>query len=823
MDDAAGKDETRLDLAVTGMGCAACAARIEKALSALAGVRRAAVNLAAERATAWFDPARTSPDDLVRAIREAGYGARPLAPPGRRVTVGIGGMSCAACVVRVERAIARLPGTTDVTVNLAAGRATFSYDPARAGLDDVRRAVEDEGYRFLGLVSAVTDTGESARDEAAHVRRLRDRLLLGAALALPVFLLSMPALFPPARWLPDRARFLLLLVLTAPIQFHVGADFLSGAWKALRHRSADMNSLVALGTLSAFTYSSVVTLFPAPFTRAGLPLHVYFDSAAMIVVFVLLGRYLERRARGRATAAMRRLMELAPKTAVVIRNGEEREIPAGLIVPGDTVVVKPGQRVPVDGVVVGGASAVDESMLTGEAMPVEKAPGDVVIGGTLNLNGVLRYRAEKVGSETVLAQIVRVVQEAQGSKARIQRLADRVAAVFVPAVLAAALVTLAAWLALGPEPRLTNALLAFVSVLVIACPCAMGLATPAAVMVGTGRGAELGILVKDAVAMEKAANLSVCVFDKTGTLTAGRPVVSALVPAEGFDEAGLLRLAAAAERGSEHPLAQAVLAAARRRGIEIPRPSAFEALAGFGVRAALPDGELLAGKQELLEQNGLSTAGLEAAVTPLVDKGHTLVYVAHAGRVAGAVALADELKPEAPAVVRALRELGLRVFMLTGDGRRTAMAISERLELDGFWAGVLPAEKADRVRELQTGGATVAMVGDGVNDAPALVQADVGIALGTGTDIALDAADIGLMRGDLTGVVRAVRLVRATVRVIRQNLFWAFAYNVLAIPLAAGVFYPAWGLRLSPAVAAAAMAMSSVTVVANALRLRRAG
>ncbi len=801
---------------VGGMGCAACAARIEKILQSLPGVLEAQVNFAAETARIVYDPRRVSPSLFEERVKEEGYELKPLATSLEEVSFRIGGMTCAACAARIEKALSRLPGVKEATVSFAASQGRVLYDPSLLSLADMRRIIEEEGYHFLGLVAEETPPGE----EEKRLSSLRKRLLVAWSLAPLVFVLSMPGLFPWVKGISQPLRFYLLFALSTPVQFYAGGEFLRRAFAALKHRRADMNTLVSLGTLAAYSYSAVVTFFPGVFLRAGLPLHVYFDSAVMIIAFVLLGRYLEVRARGRATEAVRRLLSLAPPVARVIRDGKEQEVPATSLTPGDIVIVKPGERLPADGVILEGRSALDESMLTGESLPVEKGPGERVIGGTLNTSGVLKIRVEKTGQDTVLATIARLVEEAQGSKARIQRLADKVAGVFVPLVLLVATVTFLAWYLWGPAPRLTNALLSFVSVLVIACPCAMGLATPAAVMVATGRAAREGILVKNALALEEGARVEICVFDKTGTLTRGQPEVRDIVPAPGQTIERVLKVAGALEEHSEHPLSRAIVSKAKHF-------SPFEAEevraeVGFGVVGRVEGRPAGVGKRELLQQFGVRLPEeLLKAAARLARKGQTVVWVFWGEETLGLISLADSPRPEAKEAVRILKGLGLRVFMLTGDNQATARAVAEELGLDDFWAEVLPAEKSRKIEELRQRGVRVAMVGDGVNDAPALAAADLGIALSSGTDIALEAADVALLRPDLRLVPKTLRLSRKTLRIIKQNLFWAFAYNVLAIPLAAGLLYPLYGLRLSPTIAAAAMAMSSVSVVTNALRLKR--
>jgi len=802
---------------VRGMSCAACATRIEKVLSRLSGVKEASVNFAASRARVLYDPEKISPEEMVRAVQEEGYELVPAVPESRSVVVSIGGMSCAACVARLEKALGRLSGVLEVSVHLPSGKARLVYDPRRVKISDFRRAIEAEGYQFLGLGE---ESAEVVRGvEEAHLKELKRRLFVAWILAPFVFVLSMEKIFPFVTAIPPKLRHWILFVLATPVEFYAGWEFLRGAIKGLRHRTADMNTLVTMGTLSAYLYSATVTFFPELFLRSGLPLHVYYDSAAMIIAFVLLGRYLEVRARGRAGEAVRKLLSLSPPVARVIREGEEKEIPAEALVPGDEVVVRPGERIPADGVIVEGRTALDESMLTGESLPVEKGPGDRVIGGTLNLYGVFRFRVEKVGRDTVLATVARLVEEAQGSKTRIQRLADRVAGVFVPVVLAIAVITLIVWYFLGPEPKISNALLSFVSVLVIACPCAMGLATPAAVMVGTGRAAELGILVKNALALEEGARVTACVFDKTGTLTLGQPEVQEVFAVEGHGREEVLALAAALERHSEHPLSRAVVRAAK--GLAVPEAREVTAEPGRGLHGTVGNRRVRVGKPGWILSEAEMPERLRARMEAEAAAGRTVVLVADGPRVVGFVSIADVLRPEAREVVRSLKAMGLRVFMLTGDNRATAEALAQELTLDGYWAEVLPEEKALRIRELRARGFRVMMVGDGVNDAPALAEADLGVALSSGTDIAIESADAALIRPDLRLVPLTLRLCRATLRIIKQNLFWAFGYNLLALPVAAGVFYPLWGWRLSPPLAAAAMALSSVSVVTNALRLKK--
>jgi len=855
-----------IELPITGMTCAACVRRNERALQRTEGVDDASVNFATEKATVTFDPARLSARDLVDTVAEAGYGVVT-----QTEVLPIVGMTCASCVSRVERALARVPGVLKAEVNLATEKATVTVLPESGVRARLEQAVRDAGYGIAeapagGEGAAATEAALDAEQAArlAAYEALRRKVLIGAALSLVVFLGTMqPHWFPFLPGWMNNGYF--LWALTTPVQFWVGARFYRGAWAALRHGAADMNTLIAMGTSAAYFYSVLVVLFPGLFEAEGLTAAVYFDSAAIIVTLVLLGRLLEARAKGQTGEALRALIKLQPDTARVLRDGREEEVAVADVRPGDHVLVRAGERVPVDGVVVEGASAVDESMLTGEPLPVAKEPGDEVIGATVNTSGSFTFEATRVGSETALAQIVQLVERAQGSKPPIARLADVVAGYFVPTVIGIAGVTLVVWLVFGPEPALTYALLNFIAVLVIACPCALGLATPTAIMVGTGKGAENGILIRDGAALETAQKLDTIVLDKTGTITEGRPAVVDVLVADGAaawtdDEADdgssgngsggarpladrLLRLVAGAERGSDHPLARAVLEAARERGLEPPAFSGFEALAGHGVRARV-DGRLIeVGSARLAGASGddgrhgggggagagsrpgsgtrESVDELERRGAPLRESGATLAFVWIDGHAAGALAIADRVKEGSLEGVRRLRELGLDVVMLTGDDARTAAAIAREVGLEQVRAEVLPDEKAAEVARLQAEGRRVAMVGDGINDAPALAQADVGIALGTGADVAVEAGDITLISGDLRGVGVAVELSRRTIRTVKQNLFWAFAYNAALIPLAAGVFYPAFGILLDPIFAAAAMGLSSVTVVSNSLRLRR--
>ena len=729
------------------------------------------------------------------------------------------GMHCAACVGKVERALTSVPGVGRASVNLATERASVSFDPALTSVDALRAAVAAAGYELAEPrpEAGPSDDAEQAAREADQ-RRQRTRLVVGALLSAPVLLGGMAHLLP---WVPAVLQDpWVLLILTTPVQFWVGWQFHRGFLRDLRYRNASMSTLVSVGTNAAYFFSVAVTLWPHAFPQHGAM--TYYDVSAVVITLVVLGRWLEARARGRTSEAIRRLVSLAPRTARVVRDGVDVEVPTGDVQVGDFVRIRPGERVPVDGVISEGASTIDESMLTGESVPVEKRLDSKVFAGTVNRTGSFIFRAARVGSETTLARIVKLVADAQGSRAPIQRLADRVAAVFVPIVLVIAGLTFLAWWIFGPAPSALYALTSAVAVLVIACPCAMGLATPTAIMVATGRGAELGILVRSATALELLDRVNTVVFDKTGTLTIGRLVVTDVIAADGeIGDGEILALAAAAEQGSEHPLGEAIVARAKERGLALPPISEFSTVPGQGIDAMATDGRVLLGHRALMDARGIDVEALTPRARRLAAEGKTAVYLALGGRALGVIAVADVLKPEAAEVVAALTRRGLDVAMLTGDARPTAEAIAAGAGVKRVLAEVLPEDKAREIAKLQEEGHRVAMVGDGINDAPALARAEVGIAMGSGTDVAIEAAGVTLVRGDLRGVVDVVDLSRRTIRIIKENLVWAFGYNVVLIPVAAGALYPIWGVLLSPILAGAAMAFSSVSVVTNSLRLKK--
>ncbi len=813
-----------IELSVEGMTCASCVGRVERALKKVPGVQEAVVNLATEKASLTVDdPAQAGAilPQAVAAIEKAGY-----AVPEQSVDLQVNGMTCASCVGRVERALKKVPGVQDAVVNLATERASVQLQGG-VTVGALIAAIEKAGYEAQPVAHSAGATGEDATAERQAQEResLKRSLIFATLFALPVFLLEMGGHMVPAfhHWIAGsigtQNSWYLQFALTAVVLFGPGRRFFEKGVPALLRAAPDMNSLVAVGTSAAFAYSVVATFVPQ-WLPAGT-VNVYFEAAAVIVALILLGRFLEARAKGNTSEAIRRLVQLQAKTARVRKGGQVQEVDIAQVRAGDLIEVRPGERIPVDGEVIEGRSFVDESMISGEPVPVEKAEGAEVVGGTVNQNGALAFRATKVGADTLLAQIIRMVEQAQGSKLPIQALVDKITMWFVPAVMAAALLTFVIWLIWGPDPALSFALVNAVAVLIIACPCAMGLATPTSIMVGTGRAAQMGVLLRKGEALQQLKDARVVAVDKTGTLTRGRPELTDLVLADGFERGAVLAQVAAVEERSEHPIARAIVDAAKAEGLEIPAISDFASVTGFGVRAVALGDQVEIGADRFMRELGLSVDGFAAEAERLGREGKTPLYAAIAGRVAAMIAVADPIKPTTKPAIDALHALGLKVAMITGDNRHTAEAIARQLGIDEVVAEVLPGGKVESVKRLKAEHGTLAYVGDGINDAPALAEADVGIAIGTGTDIAIEAADVVLMSGDLSGVPNAIALSKATMKNIGENLFWAFAYNVALIPVAAGLLYPFNGMLLSPVFAAGAMALSSVFVLSNALRLKR--
>ena len=812
----------RITVPITGMTCAACVIHVSNALEEVPAVADVSVSLASEKATIALTNGAIKVDALLDAVEDAGYGIAT-----DKVNFSVGGMTCAACVSHIEHALNDVDGVLDVGVNLATERASVEYIPGLAAVSDMRHAIEDAGYSMLGVVGEHDDAA-TPRDVLILRRKLAVSIVIAAAIMALMFVPAAHALLP-------FSMDYLLLALATPVQFWCGRQFYHGAWGALKHRTSNMNTLIAVGTSVAYFYSVAVTLLGGTFFFAAASTATFFDTSTAIIALVLLGKYLEARAKERASSAIRALMGLQPSAANVIRHGVETQIAIDDLNVGDVVLVRPGERIPVDGTLLEGSSSVDESMLTGESLPIDKSIGDEVFGGTVNAVGSFTYRVSKVGRDTMLARIVRLVEEAQASKAPVQRLADTVAAYFVPAVILVAALTFAFWLLLGPPPSYIHATLTAVAVLIIACPCALGLATPAAIMVGTGKGAEFGILIRSAESLERAHKVSAVALDKTGTLTRGAPSVVEIVSDE-LPADDLLSLAASVERGSEHPLGRAIVQAANERGLRTSAVEDFRALPGFGVSATLNGDSILLGNLALILNEGVHLKAYESHWDAMAERGNTPVIFARNGEVVGLVAIADTIRPEAKSAVAQLRRDGIDVVMLTGDNPHTAKEVARQVGIDRVVAEVLPGDKAAEIKALQDSGQVVAMVGDGINDAPALAQADVSFAIGAGADVAAETADITIVGTDLHAMSKAIRLSKATMRSIRQNLFWAFAYNVALIPVAAGVLYPIFAGNgvpdtlapvlgehgfLNPILAAAAMAVSSVTVLGNSLRLRR--
>jgi len=797
-----------ITIPVTGIDNEAAVQSLERMLSDIPGIADVAVNRAG--VAIKYNPNKTDSGRIVQVLNSAGYET-----PLHKTELAISGMSCASCVAKIEKGLRETKGVVGATVNFGSEKAFVTHLPD-ISVSELKKVVESTGYEVLDqLPGKGIDAEREFRER--EFKKLRLKFIVAAILSGLILFLMFSRLFPHE--LSNYFQF----VIALPVVFWGGSQFYRGFWGALKHKAADMNTLIAVGTAAALLYSAAATFIPQLFLSAEIEPKVYFDTAAVIITLILLGRLLEAGAKGRTSEAIRKLMSLQAKTARVIRSGQEMDIDVAEVVAGDIVLVRPGEKIPVDGQIVEGRSSVDESMLTGESIPVEKNIGDEVIGATLNKTGRFKFRATKVGSDTALAQIVRLVQEAQGSKAPIQRLADKIAGVFVPIVIGIAILAFVAWMLIGPKPPLTLALLNFVAVLIIACPCALGLATPTAIMVGTGLGAENGILIKGGESLENAQGIKTVVFDKTGTLTKGKPEVTDIISGDGFPEERVLFYAASLERGSEHPLGEAIINEARKRGITLTEPRDFDAVPGHGIEGVIEGESVVLGNTKLMAQHKTDISRLKPSHEQLSVEGKTPMFLAVDGRLGGLIAVADTIKPGAPDAIEKLHRLGLKVAMMTGDNKNTAKAVAKQAGIESVMAEILPEGKAREIKRLQDNGEVVAMVGDGINDAPALAQADVGIAIGSGTDVAIETSDITLIGDDLAGVPRAIDLSRKTLSTIKWNLFWAFIYNAIGIPIAAGVLYPVFGrgALLDPIIASGAMAFSSVFVVTNSLRLKR--
>ncbi|MBS3095047.1 heavy metal translocating P-type ATPase [Candidatus Woesearchaeota archaeon] len=799
----------KINLCIKGMHCASCAIKIENKLKAAKGVSYANVNIANDKATVEYDAAKTSEDAIKGTIKKLGY---DVIENIERVELKIIGMHSPHCEGVIKNGLKDVKGISKVEASFPNESAIISFNPEAITLDEIKKKIKKLGYEALVKEEIKTDAEREAK--LKEIRNLRNKFIVGAVLSIMIFIGSFPEWFS---FSPEILQNLYVLsVLTVPVQFWVGWQFYRGFWNALKAKTADMNTLIAVGTSAAFVYSVVATFFP-DFFKGAVMVVVYYDTAAIIITLIILGRYLEAIAKGHTSDAIKKLMGLQPKTATVIRRGKEEKILIENVVVGDIIIIKPGEKIPVDGIVVYGSSSVDESMITGESMPVGKKIDDKVIGATINKNGMLKIKAAKVGKDTILAQIIKLVEEAQGSKAPIQRLADKVSGIFVPVVIGISILTFIVWYFFGPEPAFTFALVNFVSVLIIACPCALGLATPTAIMVGTGKGAENGILIKNGEALETAHKINAIIFDKTGTLTKGKPEVTDIVQISKTKDA--LKFAAIVEKHSEHPLASAIIEKARK--MKIPDAHGFKAISGKGVSTKYQGKTIVFGNRRLMQENKIKIAAFESKLAKLEDEGKTAMILAMNKEIIGIIAVADTITEYAKEAIWKLEKMKKEVYMITGDNERTARAIAKQIGIKNVLANVLPEDKANAVKKLQEKGKVVAMIGDGINDSPALAQADVGIAIGSGTDIAIETGGIVLIKNDVRDVVKAIRLSSYTIRKIKQNLFWAFIYNTLGIPVAAGVLYPVSGFLLSPIIAGGAMALSSISVVTNSLVMKR--
>ncbi|MEY9494425.1 Cu+-exporting ATPase [Bradyrhizobium elkanii] len=811
-----------IELRIGGMECAHCPPAIEKAIAAIPGVISVSINPSTKMARIDYDSARTEVADILHAVRSFGYAVGTAT-----MRVPIENMHCGSCLTHIELALQKVPGVVSAHAGLLPSAADIEYEPEKVDIPKIRKAIESSGYHVaepkIEPDAEILDPAEAANSQ--EYRKLMRKFWFAAAISVPVMALSYPDLVPGLRdWMPmgsttRRIVWGLLGVISLPVMVWAGSQFFTGMWDALKHRAANMHTLIAIGISAAFAYSVVTVVWPQFFPRMALA-EVFWDVTDVVIALVVLGLALEIKAKGRTSQAIKKLIGLQAKTARVVRDGGERDIPVEEVLVDDVVVVRPGEKIAVDGEVTGGTSAVDESMITGESIPVEKQVGDEVIGGTLNKTGSFKFKATKVGKDTALATIIRMVKDAQGSKAPIQRVVDTVSAYFVPAVMILAILAFIAWYNFGPEPRLVYATIVFVTTLIIACPCALGLATPTSLTVGIGKGAENGILIRSGDALQASEKLNAIILDKTGTITKGEPALTDVVVTQGNAETEVLRLTASLERGSEHPLGEAIVKGAEARSLKLSETEEFAAIPGHGVSGRIDGREVLFGNAKLMRDRGIAIDTLQTDWERLAEEGKTPMYVGIDGKAVGLVAVADTVKPDSKAAIDALKALGIEVVMLTGDNERTGRAIARLVGIERVLAEVLPNDKAHEVQKLQLEGKAVGMVGDGVNDAPALAQADVGFAIGTGTDVAIEASDVTLIKGSLVGVVTAIEISRATMRNVRQNLWGAFGYNSLGIPVAMGVLYPFIGLLLSPLIAAAAMAFSSLTVITNANRLR---